>query len=265
MANANFKSMLLDETIAKLSIDELVRFWTIIQKKTSESCIWDKNKWEDMKMLMESFDKGEQSAQWSSIMSFPNRYFVCDKMESERVYMPLTIDIIANDLVRKHWDDIFHIIAQNPHKLDEIKYFDNVYYPCMLESVYVEDKPKYDQTKEKKKFLSKAAIFVMDVNDYIENKLHWHNAPGKWYIYNDDVHVGVGQTDLDLEQMFALIWQFHFNFGNATFETPNTTEWKVYYEHNILGTASLGFSIGYKNGEIFVEYPSKNHQLFPDC
>ena len=263
MANANFKSMLLDETIKKLNIDELVRFWTILQKKTSESCIWDKNKWEDMKMLMESFDVTLQSAQWSSIMSFPNRYFVCDKMEGESVFMPLTIDIIANDLVRKYWDDIFYVITQNPHKLDEIMYFDNVYYPCMLESVDVEDKPEYDYNKEKEKFLSVAATFRLAVNGHIENKLHWHNAPGKWCFYNDYLRVWVGQTDL--ETLFSLIWQHHFNDGKETFETPKTMEWKVYYDHNILGLASLGFSIGYKNGEIFFEYPSQNHQLFPDC
>ena len=265
MTNSNFKSILLDTTIAKLNIDELVRFWTILQKKTSDLYIWDKNKLEDMKMLIESFDKVEQSAQWSSIMSFTNRYFMCDKMESERIYVPLTIDTIANDLVRKYWDDIFHIIAQNPHKLDEIKYFDNVYYPCMFESVNVEDKPKYDYTTEREKFLSKVTALVMDINNHIENKLHWHNAPGKWFFANDEWNVCATQTDGGLEYMFSLIWARHFTYGDETFETPNTTEWKVYYEHNILGNASLGYSIGYKNGEIFVEYPSQNHQLFPYC
>lgn len=261
MTNSNFKSILLDTTIAKLNIDELVRFWTILQKKTPDLYIWDKNKLEDMKMLMESFDKGEQSAQWSSIMSFTNRYFMCDKMESERIYVPLTIDTIANDLVRKYWDDIFHIIAQNPHKLDEIKYFDNVYYSCMTASMC----EKLVHTKEKTKFLSKAAIFVMDVNDHIENKLHWHNAPGKWFFANDKWNVFADQTDLGLENMFSFIWKHHFNNGEETFETPKTMEWKVYYEHNLLGNVPLGFSIGYKNGEIFVEYPSQNHQFFPNC
>jgi len=259
MANANFKSILLDATIEKLSIDELVRLWTILLKETPDMYIWDKNKLEDMKMLMGSFEKVEQSAQWASIMSFPNRYFMCDKMVSENLYVPLTIDMIANDMVRKYWDDLFPIIAQNPHKLDEIEYFDNVYYPCMIEGV----KPKFDYTKEREKFFSKAAALVSAVNKHIETKLYWDNSHDKWVFYN--FYLNVWATQNNLEIIFAHIWQHHFNNGKETFVTPKTIEWEVYYCHGILGNANLGFSIGYKNGEIFVKYPSQNHQLFPNC
>lgn len=263
MANTNFTSILLEATIEKLSIDELVRFWNVIMVATptisdGELYIQDKQHRSNIKDILSVLEDERKDALWEQIMSFPNRYFVIDSCCN---CTPLSEDMIGGNFVRKYWDDIFPTIVQNPRKLDEIKYFSNVYYPCMIEGV----KPKLDKTTERTKFLSKAAALVMDVNNYVANKLHWHNPQCKCFFYNDNLHVWCVPTDLDLERMFTLIWQHHFNDGEETFDTPKTIEWQVYYCHGLLGNANLGFSIGYKNGEIFVEYPSQNHQFFPNC